>query len=137
VPREARRILDLGTGDGRLLALLRIDRQEMLGVGLDFSQLMLEAARERFADDERIEHVTQLAEFRSRVMHEPVAQLPQRVVIWEGKLRFRSHHQFLEPRRYRTIAALDTGIFADGPRPDPGARYGEFWCASFARPGGE
>jgi SAM-dependent methyltransferase len=29
----------------------------MLGVGLDFSELMLEAARERFADDERIELV--------------------------------------------------------------------------------
>jgi SAM-dependent methyltransferase len=54
VPRDARRILDLGTGDGRLLALLQIDHPEMLGVGLDFSELMLEAARERFADDERI-----------------------------------------------------------------------------------
>jgi tRNA (cmo5U34)-methyltransferase len=57
VSRDARRILDLGTGDGRLLALLRIDRHEMLGVGLDFSELMLEAARRRFADDERIELV--------------------------------------------------------------------------------
>jgi SAM-dependent methyltransferase len=57
VPRDARRILDLGTGDGRLLALLQVDRQEMLGVGLDFSELMLEAARERFGDDERIELV--------------------------------------------------------------------------------
>ena len=57
VPRDARRILDLGTGDGRLLALLQIDRREMLGVGLDFSALMLEAARERFAGDERIELV--------------------------------------------------------------------------------
>ena len=57
VPRDARRILDLGTGDGRVLALLRIDRREMLGVGLDFSELMLEAARERFAGDERIELV--------------------------------------------------------------------------------
>jgi SAM-dependent methyltransferase len=57
VPRDARRILDLGTGDGRLLALLRIDRREMLGVGLDFSDPMLKAARERFADDERIELV--------------------------------------------------------------------------------
>ncbi|MDQ2761705.1 MAG: class I SAM-dependent methyltransferase [Actinomycetota bacterium] len=57
VPSDARRILDLGTGDGRLLALLRVDRDEMLGVGLDFSELMLEAARERFADDERIELV--------------------------------------------------------------------------------
>jgi len=57
VPRDARRIIDLGTGDGRLLALLRIDRPKMLGVGLDFSELMLEAARKRFADDERIELV--------------------------------------------------------------------------------
>jgi SAM-dependent methyltransferase len=57
VPRDALRILDLGTGDGRLFALLRIDRHEMLGVGLDFSALMLEAARERFAGDERIELV--------------------------------------------------------------------------------
>ncbi|MGI8428020.1 MAG: class I SAM-dependent methyltransferase [Solirubrobacteraceae bacterium] len=57
VPRGARRILDLGTGDGRLLALLRIDRHEMLGVGLDVSSLMLDAARERFANDGRIELV--------------------------------------------------------------------------------
>jgi tRNA (cmo5U34)-methyltransferase len=54
VPRAARRILDLGTGDGRLLALLQVDRPEMLGVGLDFSEVMLKAARKRFAGDERI-----------------------------------------------------------------------------------
>jgi len=57
VPRDARRVLDLGTGDGRLLALLRIDRHEVVGVGLDFSDFMLEAAGERFAGDERIELV--------------------------------------------------------------------------------
>jgi len=57
VPRGARRILDLGTGDGRLLALLQADRPDMRGVGLDFSEHMLEAARKRFADDERIELV--------------------------------------------------------------------------------
>jgi tRNA (cmo5U34)-methyltransferase len=57
VPRGAPRILDLGTGDGRLLALLQADRPRMLGVGLDFSELMLAAARERFAGDERIEIV--------------------------------------------------------------------------------
>jgi tRNA (cmo5U34)-methyltransferase len=57
VSRGARRILDLGTGDGRLLALLRIDRPDMHGVGVDFSQPMLEAARDRFADAEGIELV--------------------------------------------------------------------------------
>jgi tRNA (cmo5U34)-methyltransferase len=51
VPKDARRVLDLGTGDGRLLALLRLDRPDMSGVGLDVSQPMLEKARERFGDD--------------------------------------------------------------------------------------
>jgi SAM-dependent methyltransferase len=49
VPLGARRVLDLGTGDGRLLDLLRRDRPEAAGVGLDFSEVMLAAARERFA----------------------------------------------------------------------------------------
>jgi tRNA (cmo5U34)-methyltransferase len=57
VPGDARRILDLGTGDGRLLALLQLDRPQMHGVGVDFSELMLGAARERFAGDELIELV--------------------------------------------------------------------------------
>jgi len=59
VPLGARRVLDLGTGDGRLLALLRRDRPAMAGVGLDFSELMLGAARTRFAADggmEIVEH---------------------------------------------------------------------------------
>lgn len=54
VPHAARRVLDLGTGDGRLLAGLHADRPDMHGVGLDFSELMLEAARKRFAGDERV-----------------------------------------------------------------------------------
>jgi tRNA (cmo5U34)-methyltransferase len=57
VPRESARILDLGTGDGRLLALLRVDRPEMRAVGVDFSRVMLAAARERFAGDERFDLV--------------------------------------------------------------------------------
>lgn len=57
VPHGVRRALDLGTGDGRLLALLRAGRPEMLGMGIDFSEIMLEAARGRFGDDERVEIV--------------------------------------------------------------------------------
>lgn len=51
VPPRARRLLDLGTGDGRLLALLRADRPETEGVALDYSEAMLAAASKRFADD--------------------------------------------------------------------------------------
>lgn len=55
VPRPARRILDLGTGDGRLLALLKIDRPQSNCIALDFSPTMLAAARQRFADDSTVE----------------------------------------------------------------------------------
>jgi SAM-dependent methyltransferase len=50
VPKTVRRILDLGTGDGRLLALLLIDRPDAEGIALDFSPTMLSAARDRFRD---------------------------------------------------------------------------------------
>ena len=57
VRRGVGRVLEIGTGDGRLLALLRVDRPELLAVGLDFSQPMLDAARKRFAGQERVELV--------------------------------------------------------------------------------
>lgn len=55
VPRTARRILDLGTGDGRLLRLLRIDRPDAQAVAIDFSTTMLEAARKCFDGDPRVQ----------------------------------------------------------------------------------
>ena len=55
VPSDARRILDLGTGDGRLLAMLQRDRADMQCVGVDLSKIMLRAAAERFAGDNRVE----------------------------------------------------------------------------------
>jgi tRNA (cmo5U34)-methyltransferase len=54
VPLEVRRVLDLGTGDGRLTAMLRADRPELVATGLDFSALMLDRARQRFTGDERV-----------------------------------------------------------------------------------
>jgi tRNA (cmo5U34)-methyltransferase len=54
VPRGVRRVLDLGTGDGRLLAMLARDRPAMTGVGLDVSEVMLEAADRRFAGQEGV-----------------------------------------------------------------------------------
>ena len=49
IPLDARRVLDLGTGDGRLLALVRLNRPRVEGAALDFSEPMLEQARKRFA----------------------------------------------------------------------------------------
>src|SRR5215472_9999690 len=49
LPQEVRRVLDLGCGDGRLLALVLETQPEALGIGIDFSPTMLQGARERFA----------------------------------------------------------------------------------------
>jgi SAM-dependent methyltransferase len=57
VPRGVRSILDLGAGDGRLLALLRLDRPHARGVATDLSPTMLDAARARFAGDAQVEVV--------------------------------------------------------------------------------
>lgn len=54
VPSAARRILDIGSGDGRLLALLKAARPHAQFIGLDFSPTMLEAARKRFAGDANV-----------------------------------------------------------------------------------
>jgi SAM-dependent methyltransferase len=54
LPRTTRRVLDLGTGDGRLLALVRGQHPDTEAIALDFSPAMIEAARQRFAGDSRV-----------------------------------------------------------------------------------
>jgi SAM-dependent methyltransferase len=54
LPRPSARVLDLGSGDGRLLALVRLARPEGNAVALDFSETMLGRLRARFADDPAI-----------------------------------------------------------------------------------
>jgi SAM-dependent methyltransferase len=54
VPAGARRVLDLGSGDGRLLALVLAHCPQAAGVALDFSPTMLDRLRARFGGDPRI-----------------------------------------------------------------------------------
>lgn len=57
IPPSVQRILDLGTGDGRLLALVKLDHPHAGAVALDFSPAMLEAAQKRFRGDPSVEVV--------------------------------------------------------------------------------
>jgi tRNA (cmo5U34)-methyltransferase len=57
LPATPRRVLDLGTGDGYTLGLVRSVHPEAEGVGVDFSAEMLGLARERFAGDGEVEVV--------------------------------------------------------------------------------
>ena len=59
IPRTTRRILDLGTGDGRLLALVlreqvKREHPNTEAVAIDFSPAMIEAAKKRFAGDSSV-----------------------------------------------------------------------------------
>jgi tRNA (cmo5U34)-methyltransferase len=54
LPTNPGRVLDLGTGDGRLMALVKHARPQVQGVALDFSPVMLNAARHRFVGDPSI-----------------------------------------------------------------------------------
>lgn len=54
VPAGARGVLDLGTGDGRLLSLVLLKCPGAAGLGVDFSPTMLEAARRRFGGVSRV-----------------------------------------------------------------------------------
>ena len=53
-PRGTRRILDQGTGHGRLLALVRREHPDTDAVAIDFSPAMLDAARKRFAAESSV-----------------------------------------------------------------------------------
>src|SRR6202046_3373297 len=55
VPANPRRILDLGTGDGRLLARVKTALSTSVeALAVDFSPAMLEAAGTRFAGDSSV-----------------------------------------------------------------------------------
>ena len=51
---ETKRVLDLGTGNGRLLALIKLKNPSVEGVALDFSDPMIEQAKLRFENDNQV-----------------------------------------------------------------------------------
>jgi tRNA (cmo5U34)-methyltransferase len=54
IPAGTRRILELGTGDGRLVALVLSAHADTKAIAVDFSPAMLDAVRKRFAGDSRV-----------------------------------------------------------------------------------
>lgn len=84
LPCPLGRVLDLGSGDGRLLALVKLARPEVQAVALDFSPLMLERLRARFGDRawvEVLEHdldrpLPAMGEFQAVVSSFAIHHLP-------------------------------------------------------------
>ncbi len=57
LPEKLGRVLDLGTGDGRLLGYIKVHKRVRQGVATDFSAVMLQHAAERFSGDDSVEIV--------------------------------------------------------------------------------
>jgi tRNA (cmo5U34)-methyltransferase len=51
LPKRTRRVLDLGSGDGRLLGLVKVAHPRADAVAVDFSPAMLDRLRTRFKSD--------------------------------------------------------------------------------------
>jgi tRNA (cmo5U34)-methyltransferase len=111
VPKSTQRILDLGTGDGRLLALLKQERSQTEFVAIDFSAAMLAASRQRFSNDPQvtiIEHNLDL----------PLAEIGHELGKFDAVVSsFAIHHLIHERKRslYAEIFNLLTpgGIFGN------------------------
>ncbi|MFY9743968.1 MAG: class I SAM-dependent methyltransferase [Candidatus Sulfotelmatobacter sp.] len=112
VPPKARRLLDLGTGDGRLLALVKSQlateaARPIEAVAIDFSPAMLEAVRKRFAGDSSV----------TVVAHDLDQPLPQLGKFDAVVSSFAIHHVVHERKRalYAEIYELLTsgGVFCN------------------------
>ena len=54
IPPCAKRVLDLGTGNGRIMKLVRLHKPDVEGVALDFSEPMLKQAKLTFEKDHKV-----------------------------------------------------------------------------------
>jgi tRNA (cmo5U34)-methyltransferase len=103
IPLDARRILDLGTGDGHLVDLLRIRRPDATFVALDASPPMLEAAARRFSSGAPVE----LCE---RDMAQPLPDMGRFDAIVSA---FAIHH-LEDPRKREILGEVCGMLAADG-----------------------
>jgi tRNA (cmo5U34)-methyltransferase len=97
LPPRPTRVLDLGSGGGRLLGLVKAARPDAEFVALDFSRTMLETLRDRFAQDQTISVAT-------HDLAEPLPDLGSFAAVVSS---FAIHH--LPHQRKRS---LDQEIFA-------------------------
>ncbi len=107
LPRDAKRILDLGSGAGRLLSLVQTARPMAQFVALDFSSTMLDALRANFANDASV----------TIVSHDLATNLPELGEFDAVVSSFAIHHVVHERKRhlYREVFALlaPGGVFCN------------------------
>jgi tRNA (cmo5U34)-methyltransferase len=82
-------VLDLGSGDGRLLGLVKLARRDSTAVALDFSDTMLERLSDRFGRDRAV-----------RVLRHDLAQpLPESIGSFDAVVSSFAIHHLTHPRK--------------------------------------
>ncbi len=90
LPTRLSRVLDVGSGDGRLLAVVKTAHPEVDAVALDFSPVMLDRLRTRFSSDDRV----------TVVAHDLDDSLPQALGTFDAVVSsFAIHHVTHERKR--------------------------------------
>ena len=102
LPERIGRFLDLGTGDGRLLRLVRERHPAAQGIGTDSSQPMLDRAAGRLGDDPKVE-------LRQHDLASPLAEPGPFEAVVSG---LAIHH--LEDERKRALFAEVHDLLAPG-----------------------
>jgi tRNA (cmo5U34)-methyltransferase len=102
LPERVKRALDLGTGDGRMLALVLSAHPQARGVGIDNSEPMLASAAERFADNPGVE-------LEAHDLHKPLTVAAAFDVVVSG---LAIHH--LSDQRKRDLFSEVRSLLAPG-----------------------
>jgi tRNA (cmo5U34)-methyltransferase len=89
IPTSVNRVLDLATGSGQLLSLVKKEHTNIEGIGLDYSETMIFEARKRFRDEPKIEII-----FHD--LREPLPDLGKFDLVISG---FAIHHLVHERKR--------------------------------------
>jgi tRNA (cmo5U34)-methyltransferase len=108
LPEDTKRILDLGTGDGRLIRLIKANQPEIEAVAIDVSPTMLKSAREHFANDSKVKIIE----------HDLSQPLPEDLGYFDAVVSsFAIHHLRHERKRelYEEIYDIvnPTGVFCN------------------------
>lgn len=107
VPAEAQRVLDLGSGAGRLLRLVKTACPQANFVAVDFSETMLQALKENFRNDQTV----------SVVRHDLSLPLPSMGTFDAVVSSFAIHHLHHQRKRelYKEVFCLlkPAGIFCN------------------------
>lgn len=107
LPERVDRCIDLGTGDGRLLALVRSRHPDAEALGLDSSPPMLERARERFDGASGVE-------LREHDLREPLGESQSAAAVVSGL----AIHHLEDPRKRELFGEVHSllapgGVFAN------------------------